>query len=150
CYLDVSPTRRSSDLHILGRHFKMTNHVIIGYVYLGITVGQTGNRRFHIGLPGRQPHIANEDMTDDNFVDLHDIGPSCRLRRQLHFPSTILACLGIILLSLIANGYFLAYIGPAPNIEGNITLQNHLVANELGKTYFGHDTVSSQKEETKN
>ena len=117
----------------------MADHMVVGNIDFGKPLSQTMDRCLLIGLAGTQPHITDQNISDDDLVHLKKIGSACRLRRQSYHPLTVISRLRFIIRTIEAYRDHCTGICPAPDIKVHITLQYHTVAYKFGKTNITGD-----------
>ena len=92
---------------------------------------------FHVRLARTKPDVTGEDIVDGQgvFARDHKRARRCsgRARGKFHAPLAVHArgCLG--LLAVESHRDFFARIGPTPNRERRLLLQDHVVTEDRGK-----------------
>src|SRR5271165_6252882 len=86
---------------------------------------------FHVGLTGCEPHIADHDVVERDVVVRYYgelIWTARRLWRKVHTPLTeaVRGCRAVD--AAHRDGNFLVRVGPPPDMDGPVPLENHVTA----------------------
>ena len=97
-------------------------------------------RPFHVGLAAQQPDVADQDVLQrDGLVagHLQPVRTAGRQRIQLHAPAAIGTDASGGLAAAQRHGQRLAGRGLAPEAQGAVALQHHVLAEDLGQAHLG-------------
>ena len=93
--------------------------------------GEALEGHFHVGLAGSEPDVSDENVRQNDGVgggNAQFVRPTGVLGREVDFP--VAEAIGNGRAVLIAEGHLdtLARVGPSPDVDGGVALQNGVVA----------------------
>ena len=116
-------------------HFDMPDLGIVGRGDLFLRIEATGDNHLHVRLPGAKPDLADQHVIKCDGVladNLNSERPARRHLRQHHAPLTgFVGRCGHGRLAAYLHGDLLIGIGPPPNRDRLIALQNHVAAEDV-------------------
>src|SRR5690554_6093702 len=116
--------------------------------YLGVFIFYPAKRQLHIRLTGRNPHITEPDVFQLKTIvafNLYAVRAAGFLCRKLYRPATIFCCRGALLFGE-THGDFFTFIGPAPQGNCLITLQNCTVAYQAWQADIGSSMLMNKSQ----
>ncbi len=108
-----------------------------------LVLGDVENAELHVGLTGAQPDVADQDVFDHHRVLSGDAqclrcGAGVDLR-QLDAPFSVGAGFGFGGAITEGDGDLFTRFGPAPDGNGGVLLEDHVVAEQAGHAHIGRE-----------
>ena len=124
------------------RNVKEPDVGMVGCFDFGFAVGRLGNAHFHVGLAGAEPDLAHEDVGQANCLFASFSGHRQRTfatfeGRQGEPPAPLRVRAGASGVRTHLNGDNAAGRGPAPNRQGLVALEDHVVGEDACRSEFG-------------